>query len=156
MVENSLVRVSCSGLVELIAPGSFDGKHYALPTLAGQYSRSKAKKGKLFFSPFGGRNKYDEHGKKSLDDLGVAKYDSSAEQGDIALWLPEDKVGKFADWFYSREGREVVPIREITEEFKEEGLLHDYKEGYCFSNGKVFRKRTQKAGGGEITEYFFD
>ncbi|MBW3004025.1 hypothetical protein KY328_05760 [Candidatus Woesearchaeota archaeon] len=140
------VRVSCSGYAYM----NIDDKS------VGHYSRSKLERTppKWFMGPFGGKHIHNDSADAFMRSLRV-RYESAQRQ--LNLWLPETYVERFAEWFYSRDGREVIPLRELGEELVDEERVFSHRNTpFTLDKGFTLRKLTERAGGGPPTFYFFD
>jgi hypothetical protein len=147
MAGQELIRVSCSGLVYATVDDY----------IAGHYSRSKLARDppKWFMTPFGGRNFHDPAADGLMEELGVEYENPGTRQMNMSM--PIDNLERFADWFYARVDREIVPIRELGEELVDEEKVFPTREHmFMLDMGFILRKTTQRAGGGPKTAYFFD
>lgn len=147
MMDDKRVRVSCSGLTYSVIDGD----------LLGVVSKSRLRKGKFFVTPIGGKHKFGEGTNRLLGawDAQLEK----PEKSELAFYMPPENLDDFSEWYFSRDGREVVPLREVAEELiDEEGVFPDGNRRYLFSEGFVLAKQTARVGldDGPVTHYFFD
>jgi hypothetical protein len=79
------------------------------------------------YQPAGGVFKRLSHSARRLSDLGILEDNMFAHddlnRADLRIQVPARSIGRFADWYATRVGRECEPWREFHEELVAAGIL---------------------------------
>ena len=82
-------------------------------------NRNRRQKGLYILSPIGGALEYD-------DEAILARFNALPEEPaeqELRLMMPVKQLPAFREWFYSGQGRETSPFRELREELVHESKL---------------------------------
>lgn len=87
-------------------------------------NKNRANKGDIILTPIGGGIEATDEGLNELKRV-LEIDDTTFEKGrDLRFSMAGVKANQYRDWFLKRQGREINPLREISEELiDEEGLL---------------------------------
>lgn len=148
MNQADWIRISCATLCRIEHPS------LGLFLLV---NRNRRQKGVYILSPIGGALEYDDE--TLLSRFGAIPEDPTEQ--DLRLTLPVAQLPAFRDWFYSEQGREVSPFRELREELVHEtSLLHDLtpEDVTCRRLRTVeYERMTDRKGQtGLLTHYFLE
>jgi hypothetical protein len=106
---SNMIRVSCAALCRIEHLGKF------LLLL----NANRREKGLYRLGPIGGALQVFDVGHLNLFQASL----EDAASGDLRLTLPYTALPAFRDWFYTAEGRERSPFRELREELVNESRL---------------------------------
>lgn len=103
------IRVSCAALCRIEHVGRF----FLL------LNRNRRLKGLYVLSPVGGALDFTDFSAAAA----LGGVPENPLENELRLLLPQDALPAFRDWFYSGEGRERSPFRELHEELVDEARL---------------------------------
>ena len=107
------------------------------------------------FGPLGGALEFHDESRDFLLSIG-AKFEDG---NDLRMTLPVGNVDTYQEWFESRKGREISPVREITEELvTETGLLSNISEAdlnLTFAGNLVSTRESTRPGAEILTTRYF-
>ena len=144
-----MVRVSCASLCRI----QIDDQFLLL------LNKNRRQKGIYQLSPVGGAILVNDWG--VVKDLNLNFNPENPANHDLRLFVPSAQLDIFRKWFYTRQGREIDPFREVYEELVDESqALFDLKRQDVkirFLNFREDSKQTLRKGmTGEFTQYFFE
>ena len=106
-----IIRVSAANLAKI----PLDDK------LLVALNKSRLKKGKMVYTPFGGAIEFEPEARAFLNGL-----EAEFEKGnDLRFTMPEENIAAFENWFMRAQDRELNPYRELREELVEEEQVLD-------------------------------
>lgn len=110
MNQADWIRVSCATLCRIAHPSL---GYFLL------VNRNRQQKGLYILSPIGGALEYE-------DESILARFNAHPEEPaaqELRLMMPVGQLPAFREWFYSGQGREASPFRELREELVYESKL---------------------------------
>jgi len=141
------IRVSCATLCRI----EHGGRYLLL------LNANRREKGIYILSPIGGALMY--HDRDRLDEFSAVPEDPA--KTDLRLTMPVTMIPAFREWFYSGQGRELSPYRELHEELVCESQLlpalepDDVECHYLWTvEEKTFTMRQGQTG--MLTHYFLE
>lgn len=142
-------RVSCGSLCRIT-----DNGHLLLIM-----NRNRRKKGIYELSPVGGAIEVDNY--QVLTDQKIRFVTEKENSKDLRLFVHDEDMETFRQWFYRRRDREVSPFREIYEELVDEtqvlAALREEDVNIRFRRIVEATRTTERAGvTGIYTRYFFE